>query len=1035
MLPRAFRSGSIALVRAAAQPSLCLPPWPDLTDRSPEGTASQAAWLRDVWHREGVAEGLWYASPVLAQQVGALCEAESPVGRDLRRALLSVARYGLRAESRATPFGLFAGVTTAAFGDEVEARWGAEHRAVVSPSAEWLAAVVERLESCTELLRRLPVVVNSTVMRRGDRLLVPYQPGGQEQKAEAVEVSLRRTAAVEAALSAARDPIPLGDLGEKVLADFPAAGSQQVGSFLRELVARRALITGLHAPGTETDPLGHILARLDEADAEGVEGPVSGLVRELRSIHTEVEVCTNRPTRPAREARERVAARMSGLMPVRRHPLALDLRLDASLTLPTEVAREAERAALVLARVSAAPYGTTAWKEYHQRFYERFGIGSLVPLLDVVADSGIGFPDGYPGSVVGERPSPVSSRDEALVRLAQNAVLEGRHEVVLDEQLVASLELGPAPLRLPPHLEMGVHVHADDMKRLRRGDFRLEVVSVSRGTGVGTGRFLHVLEPRDRTALAAELADLPCADDTTVAAQLAFPPLVPATAHVTRSPQILPTLISLEEHRPSSDGVLTVEDLAVGCDGRRMYLAAPALGRRLEAVGMHALNLHTHTPPLARFLIELSRTQCAAVTLFDWGAARTMPFLPRLRHERTILSPAQWRLEPSCLPPRGARWPDWDLAFADWRTRRRLPRRVRLTEGDRRLTLDLDQTGHRVLLRTHLDRGAPAVLTEALQGSGWCGGRAHEVVIPLKAAEKPAWPRLPKPCRARTLQRETAQVPGTSRVLLASLYGDIRRQDTILAGHLPDLLDRLGQPPWWFVRFRDPGQHLRLRVALADSRHFGSVARTVSTWAGELHDAGLLREVRYPTSYIETGRWGSQRAWTAAENVFRADSRAVLAQLRTPARPHRRVLAAAHTVAIACSFLGGIEAGMRWITEHVAPPAPEPVPRPLFTEAVRLADPSGDWAALRGVPGGSAVKAWADRDAALTAYRGHLPGPDTHGIDADDVLSSLLHVHFVRAVAVDFPEEAVCLYLARAAALAWTARNSRGAPRDPVPGS
>ena len=103
------------------------------------------------------------------------------------------------------------------------------------------------------------------------------------------------------------------------------------------------------------------------------------------------------------------------------------------------------------------------------------------------------------------------------------------------------------------------------------------------------------------------------------------------------------------------------------------------------------------------------------------------------------------------------------------------------------------------------------------------------------------------------------------------------------------------------------------------------------------------------------------------------------------------------------------------------------MPRAQFAEAVRLADPRGDWAALRAVPGGGAiVEAWAERDAALAAYRAHLPGPDTHGIAVDDVLGSLLHVHFVRAVAVDFPEEAVCLYLARAAALAWKARTTGG---------
>ncbi len=54
---------------------------------------------------------------------------------------------------------------------------------------------------------------------------------------------------------------------------------------------------------------------------------------------------------------------------------------------------------------------------------------------------------------------------------------------------------------------------------------------------------------------------------------------------------------------------------------------------------------------------------------------------------------------------------------ASARATRRLPRRVYLTEGDRLLALDLDQPGHRVLLRAHLDGGAPAVLTECWKRS------------------------------------------------------------------------------------------------------------------------------------------------------------------------------------------------------------------------------------------------------------------------------------------------------------------------------
>jgi thiopeptide-type bacteriocin biosynthesis protein len=456
-----------------------------------------------------------------------------------------------------------------------------------------------------------------------------------------------------------------------------------------------------------------------------------------------------------------------------------------------------------------------------------------------------------------------------------------------------------------------------------------------------------------------------------------------------------------------------------------MYLAAPKRGHRVEAVGMHALNLRTHTPPLVRFLTELSRAQSAQVTVFDWGAAAAMPFLPRLRYGRTVLAPARWRLEASELPGRAHPRAEWDAALSDWRARRRQPRHVHLVEDDRRLFLDLDEAGHRKLLRQQLDRTRLAVLVEAPQPEayGWCGGRAHEIVVPLKATRPSAWPPLPAPSRARALSATQMQTPAASSVLLAALYGDPRRQDVLLSRHLPDLLGQLGNPSWWFIRFRDPDQHLRVRIALPDPKAFANTARTVSTWADELRNIGLLADLRYPTSYREMGRWGSGTAWEAVEEVFRADSRAVLAQFARPQRPGQRTRVAAHTVAITSAFLGTTEAGMKWLIDHIPPTVPLPVPRPQFTEAVRLADPSDDWSALRSVPGGDAiVSGWTDRDTALAAYRPHLPGPETQGIAVDDVLTSLLHVHFVRHVAVNFPEEEVCLYLARAAALAWTAR-------------
>lgn len=53
-------------------------------------------------------------------------------------------------------------------------------------------------------------------------------------------------------------------------------------------------------------------------------------------------------------------------------------------------------------------------------------------------------------------------------------MLNGRAEVVLDEALVSVPKLEPKYPRLPPHLEVGVRVHAGSVADLQRGRFRLK---------------------------------------------------------------------------------------------------------------------------------------------------------------------------------------------------------------------------------------------------------------------------------------------------------------------------------------------------------------------------------------------------------------------------------------------------------------------------------------------------------------------------------------------------------------------------------
>jgi hypothetical protein len=131
-----FRCVDAAVIRVAVFGSdLELPPWPDLIGDTPEHVREWRRWLRRVWEQEALVEAIEVASPVLARRVGDVCGRQVQQPRRVRRVVESVIRYLLRMTSRATPFGLFAGVAPLRIGSTASVRWGGRHHAVASPTA------------------------------------------------------------------------------------------------------------------------------------------------------------------------------------------------------------------------------------------------------------------------------------------------------------------------------------------------------------------------------------------------------------------------------------------------------------------------------------------------------------------------------------------------------------------------------------------------------------------------------------------------------------------------------------------------------------------------------------------------------------------------------------------------------------------------------------------------------------------------------------------------------------------------------------
>ncbi|MFI1201635.1 lantibiotic dehydratase [Streptomyces sp. NPDC020883] len=1027
-----YRLAGVPLVRATTHPGgMSLAEGPNMNGSPETVVAEGLAWLKQAWQHEEARRAVETASPVLARQISGLLEGRATQARQVRRVIASLASYELRWQGRATPFGLFAGVSTAHVGTAVHVRWGENHRTVARADAQWLGAVVARLEQHPLLLERLTVITNSVAFVRGGRLAAPGEPPDDRPGVLApIEISVGHTRPVRTATEAAREPIRFGELVTLLAAEYPTAPLKQISSLLAGLVAQHLLLTDLRAPMTVPDALGHLLAQLEAARADELPD-LTDLVRRLRVIHEDLACHNGTGASPTagHALRATVAERMNAICDIAPQPLVVDTALDCDVSLPEVVVREAETAASVLLRLTPYPFGYPRWKNFHVRFRQRYGVGAVVPVPELVGDTGLGLPAGYLGSPVANTARTLTQRDESLLALVQRAVIDGAEEIVLTEPVIRQLAVGePAEMLPPPRAELAFQIHAASPQAVGDGSFRLLVTSTPRPGSSMAGRFTDLLPEADRKDLSDTYAAL---NTDAVAAQLSFFPRRRRSENVVRTPQLLPHTISLAEHRNPHPDLIPLHDLAVTADARQFHLVQMSTGRRVEPRVVHALEAGTLTPPLARFLAEITTARCGVYKAFDWGAAVRLPYLPRLRYGRSVLSPARWLLSAADLPRPAAPLAEWDEALEAWRRRLRAPQAIVMCESDLRLPLDLGQPLHRLLLRSRLDVAREVELQEApTPGDLAWAGRTHEFLLPLRLAHPRAEEQTAvTPWPLQVVERDTGHLPGRSEWLYAQLYGHPDRQDEVLAEHLTRLLDGWTDlRQWWFGRHRDTSrpdaeQCLSLHLHLTTADQYGQAATRVGEWVADLRACGLLAHLQLATYQPETGRYGHCEAMDAAHKVFAADSAAALAQITLATRtglPPEAVTAAG-LVDLATSYAETPDIGMGWLIDRLPHPQGK-LDQRLRDTAMRLADPGDNWATLRTTPGANEVtRTWARRRAALAAYRTQLAQQrEPYG-----VLRSLLHMHHVRTLGVDPDREWVSHRLARASALRQTAHERK----------
>jgi len=851
-----------------------------------------------------VREALYLASPALEASLDEW--SRDPKGRRGQKVERALVRYLYRMASRPTPFGLFAGCSVVAVGQQTRLRLGprGDYRRYIRLDGDCLAAVCEGMSRDPLLRAELRYRPNSSI----------YQAGGSLRLVESCVVEGNRsyylTEVAEspylaATLAQAQDGARLGELAESLVTRDPRPDLSEASAFLDELVDSQLLVSDLTPAITGPEALQALVTRLARPEV-GQGQPVVAVLTQVRDELAGLNQKTLGADPACYRAITQELQAVCGGQSFS-NVFQVDLRKPvADSAIGKSVLAEVCRGTELLWRIGASkPRHENALTRFVDDFVARYA-DQEVPLCEVLdPESGIGFATVR---------SPPAGESPLLAGLALPAGGEAAGELLgrREQHLLArlgealrrgapALELGPGDLEhltsarrlpMPDSFAVLATVLATGEQGLAEDNFRVHVLSASGPSGVAwLGRFCHSDErlaelvrghQREEEALrpAAIYAEVVHLPEGHLGGLLRRPLLrqyeIPFLGH---SGAPLPMQIP-------------VSDLLVSVQHGRVVLRS---ARHRREVIPRLTTAHNFGSPsslsMYHFLCALQGQGVAGGIEFSWGALATAPYLPRVVSGRVILSLARWRLGAAQLAAIGksegaARF----AAMKELQAELGLPRLVALVDGDNRLPVDLDNVLSVESAGQLLKGRTTAVLSECLLdpaelcAAGPEGRFVHELIVPFVRSQPPTMAEPPRPappaCPPAPLVRRF--LPG-SEWLYAKLYSGIATTDRILTETIAPVvrsaLSSGAASGWFFIRYGDPEWHLRLRLHGQPVRLLAEVLPALHAAVAPLAALGRLWRCQLDTYEPEIERYGGPMGIRLAEQIFQADSEAALAVL------------------------------------------------------------------------------------------------------------------------------------------------------------
>lgn len=836
-------------------------------------------------------EALFLASPVLHSELCKFVQEKSGNPKEEKKLLRSVAKYYLRMSSRCTPFGLFSGCSVAQWAD------GPTQVVLDDKPAErhtrfdmhYLCALAQHLAKLPFIKDRLLYYPNTGYYKIGDEIrYVEYKY--INAKRSHIISSVSASDYVIALLQAAANGIQLKELVQLLVADD--IEEAEALDFINEMIDAQLLVNELEPAITGDEFLHQIIATLTRINnpAHADIAQIIELLRQTDGIITQIDTGHNYQVEPYFQIMEII----------RRFEIAFEesklFQTDISFALKENRVDQAVQHQLLeslnlvnrLNRAADSPNLTAFAKRFYERYEDR-----EMPLLEVLdTETGIGYLEQYNSDIVplvddiavppnGEEDNRIrwNKREHFLMKKLQTAIGENAQVVELTEDDLK--DFNNDWQSLPPSV-------VTMFRLLPNGQLVVESAGGSSAANL-LGRFAHGNQAIHQI-INEIVADEEAQNPGVVLAEIIHLP-ESRIGNILLHPAFRKYEIPfLAKASVDADHQVLLQDLYVSVRGNKVRLYSKRLGKLVVPRLSTAHNYSNNALPVYQFLCDLQLQDKQSGIGFNWGALENyQKFLPRVVYKNTILFTAQWGFLQADIAGLADKEGDALLAeAAAFRQQWKLPVLTVLADGDNELLVNLEDV---LMLRVWLDavKKRPGfVLKEFLGATGDAtvkdvkGNSYTNQFIAALVKTGLSYGQDMRP--TNTVAKEDTPgvfLPG-SEWLYYKVYCGLKSADRILAEAVLPLVNQLKADGlidrFFFIRYNDPGFHLRIRLHVPDKAHIGTVMQQFHQQISDFETAGYIAQTQMDTYKRELNRYG-YNSIELAESLFYHDSVACLRML------------------------------------------------------------------------------------------------------------------------------------------------------------